>query len=245
MTGSLVVYVSVVYVSGPLTGPALLANVHRAVEAAERLRRAGLVPVVPHLGALWAMIAPGASYEDWMRMDMAILERCDAVLRLPGESVGADREVTHARELGIPVFSDEAALLLTVTGGHADRRAVGSADSRVAGRGCRRSRQNADPKQVGGTGVTDGKSAICARQSVGPRPAVHRGMNTAPLVALKVDADDLSAALHLVGDGAGQRGDDDTHRALRLLARHAEAMGEAIERLLRTADADEEETRCQ
>jgi hypothetical protein len=64
-------------------------------------------------------------------------------------------------------------------------------------------------------------------------------MNTAPLIALKVDADDLSAALHLVGDGAGQRGDEDTRRVLRLLARHAEAMGEALERLLRDDCAEE------
>ncbi len=69
-------------------------------------------------------------------------------------------------------------------------------------------------------------------------------MNPAPLIALKVDADDLSAALHLVGDGVGQRGDDDTQRVLRLLARHAEAMAEALEQILR-GDAAEEDSRCQ
>ena len=33
-----------------------------------------------------------------------LLERCDAVLRLPGESRGADLDVARARELGLPVY---------------------------------------------------------------------------------------------------------------------------------------------
>jgi len=35
-----------------------------------------------------------------------LLERCDAVLRLPGESRGADQDVAIARERGIPVYTD-------------------------------------------------------------------------------------------------------------------------------------------
>ncbi len=238
-----------VYVSGPLTKPDPFANVNRAALAAERLRRVGLVPVVPHLGVLWAMVAPGASYEDWMWIDLALLERCDAVLRLPGESAGADREVARARALGLPVFSDEGALLVAATGRHADRGEVDSQISRVGGRGCRRGRPRADLSQVGSdrasVGSDDGKSATCARLSSGPDLAPPRPMNTAPLIALKTDADDLCAALHLVAEGAGQHGDDDTRRTLRLLARHAEAMGEALERMLVAADGAEEETRCQ
>ena len=33
-----------------------------------------------------------------------LLERCDAVLRLPGESRGADQDVAIARGRGIPVY---------------------------------------------------------------------------------------------------------------------------------------------
>ena len=33
-----------------------------------------------------------------------LLERCDAVLRIPGESRGADLDVARAVELGLPVF---------------------------------------------------------------------------------------------------------------------------------------------
>lgn len=39
-----------------------------------------------------------------------LIERCDAVLRLPGASRGADLDVARARALGIPVYTDVAAL---------------------------------------------------------------------------------------------------------------------------------------
>ena len=35
-----------------------------------------------------------------------LLERCDAVLRIPGDSRGADMDVARARALGIPVITD-------------------------------------------------------------------------------------------------------------------------------------------
>lgn len=47
----------------------------------------------------------------WLAMDCAIVERCDAVLRLPGESAGADVETAHADSLGIPVFHSLSAVL--------------------------------------------------------------------------------------------------------------------------------------
>jgi len=34
-----------------------------------------------------------------------LLERCDAILRIPGESTGADLDVQRARELGLRVFA--------------------------------------------------------------------------------------------------------------------------------------------
>lgn len=93
-----------VYVAGPITKGDPFENVRLAVQVGERLRKLGIVPIIPHLSAFWAMIAPGASYEDWMTLDLALISRCDAVLRLPGESSGADREVAHALDLGKPVY---------------------------------------------------------------------------------------------------------------------------------------------
>lgn len=37
-----------------------------------------------------------------------LLERCDAVLRIPGESKGADLDVQRARQLGLRVFTELA-----------------------------------------------------------------------------------------------------------------------------------------
>ena len=97
----------VVYVSGPISQGNWLINIRLAVQSGERLRRAGFVPLVPHLIALAELCGSDATYEDWLALDLALLERCDALLRLPGPSVGADREVEHARALGLPVFFNE------------------------------------------------------------------------------------------------------------------------------------------
>lgn len=92
-----------IFVSGPLTHGDPFHNVHAAVHVAGALVARGFVPFLPHIYPLWDMIAP-RPYEDWMRLDLAWLEVCDAVLRLPGFSPGGDREVERARDLGIPVF---------------------------------------------------------------------------------------------------------------------------------------------
>ena len=39
-----------------------------------------------------------------------LLQRCDAVLRIPGESRGADLDVARAKALGLPVFGDVSEL---------------------------------------------------------------------------------------------------------------------------------------
>lgn len=93
-----------VYVAGPLTRGDLINNVREAVLAGERLRSGGIAPVIPHLTAFWHFLTPN-NYEAWMDYDFAVLSRCDGLLRVPGDSPGADREVAFARERGIPVFA--------------------------------------------------------------------------------------------------------------------------------------------
>ena len=80
-----------------------------AVLAADRLLRKGHIPYVPHLTHLWHMIVPHL-YEDWLTLDKEWLKICDAVLRLPGESHGADDEVKTAECLGIPVYYSEVSI---------------------------------------------------------------------------------------------------------------------------------------
>ena len=92
-----------VYVAGPYSKGHVNENVRAAVEAGERLLKAGHTPYIPHLNHLWDLLFP-APYEQWMRLDLEWLLQCEVVLRLPGESAGADLEVATADQLGIPVF---------------------------------------------------------------------------------------------------------------------------------------------
>ena len=104
-----------VYIAGPYTLPDPVANTRRAVHFAERLFSEGKVtPVVPHLTMLWHFILPH-SLEWWYRYDIELLAHCDALLRLPGESAGADREVAFARENLIPVFHSISVLNANIT----------------------------------------------------------------------------------------------------------------------------------
>lgn len=94
----------VVYIAGPITKPDPILNTNIAVSISDELYTSGVcVPVIPHMNIVWHMIIPHDN-EYWYAYDIHILKRCDALLRLPGESVGADREIEAAKENGIPVF---------------------------------------------------------------------------------------------------------------------------------------------
>lgn len=91
-----------VYVAGPISRDPI-GGARIAIQAAAALADAGLAPYVPQLCVLWELVSPRA-YADWMGIGFAWLRKCDVVLRLPGESKGADLEVAEAERLGIPVF---------------------------------------------------------------------------------------------------------------------------------------------
>jgi hypothetical protein len=112
-----------VYIAGPISQGELWKNVNQATEAFIQLAKAGLAPFCPQWSvyakkcgnANWGnadrTICYGTrngndemTHEEWIRLDLAWVSVSDAVLRLPGASTGADREVDHAVRLGIPVF---------------------------------------------------------------------------------------------------------------------------------------------
>lgn len=93
-----------VYVAGPYTKPDPAQNSAHAIRRCTELLDSGLVlPYCPHLSILWDMLTP-RPYETWLGLDLDIIEHCQALYRIRGESSGADREVARARELGLPVF---------------------------------------------------------------------------------------------------------------------------------------------
>ena len=93
-----------VYIAAPYSLGDAFANVRGAIDIAEILRAKGYQVFVPHLFAFWNFIHPH-SWQEWMALDLAWLERCDVLFRVPGESLGAEWEVERARELGIPVVA--------------------------------------------------------------------------------------------------------------------------------------------
>lgn len=92
-----------VFISSPYTIGDKQENVDRQREMAHILADYGYCPVPPlvlgHYLEQWRS-RPEDEYIAW---DIALLAKCDAVLRLEGESVGADLETKYARHLGIPV----------------------------------------------------------------------------------------------------------------------------------------------
>jgi hypothetical protein len=94
-----------VFISGPMAIGHRGTNLRSAIAAADRLIEIGCTPHVPHLSWFWDDLSPHP-YEEWMQLDFEWIAVCDALLRLPGESTGADRECAFAREEGLPVFED-------------------------------------------------------------------------------------------------------------------------------------------
>lgn len=99
-----------VYIAGPYTKGDVAANVRAAMDAADGVLAAGFIPFIPHLTHFWHLVNP-RRYEFWLVYDTEWLRVCDAVLRLPDESYGADKEVELALKLGLPVFHSIAGLL--------------------------------------------------------------------------------------------------------------------------------------
>ena len=112
-----------VYIAGPISKGDLATNIKRGTDAALALLRAGYSPLCPMLTCYMDGCDPSACAgvgdpEIWYDSDASWVAVSDCVLRLPGNSVGADGEVSLADRLGIPVFHSLAALC----DGEPDRR---------------------------------------------------------------------------------------------------------------------------
>lgn len=95
-----------IYLAAPYTNPDPVMNTRTAIRVATLLVDDGrCTPIVPHLTMFWHLVAP-RPIEYWYAYDLEVMARCDYVLRLAGESTGADAEVKEAHRLGIPVVYD-------------------------------------------------------------------------------------------------------------------------------------------
>lgn len=112
MTKPLLILIAGPYRSGTGDDPALLAaNLRALEEAAWPIFRAGHLPMIGEWVALPVMRGAGStrvgdpvSEQVLYPTAERLLQHCDAVLRLPGTSTGADQDVRIARERGLPVY---------------------------------------------------------------------------------------------------------------------------------------------
>lgn len=94
-----------IYIAGPISVGDYLANIGSGIDVGERVARMGLVPFIPHLDILWLLRHPKKkTWEERLQYDEQVILRCDAIIRIPGESRGADREEAFAKRHRIPVF---------------------------------------------------------------------------------------------------------------------------------------------
>ena len=96
-----------IYIAGPLGTGDREADVRAAIEAGDELLTHGFAPYIPHLNHYWHEVFPH-EWEEWMQLDKEWLLLCDAVVRLFGESKGADIECEVARGIPIPVYGSVA-----------------------------------------------------------------------------------------------------------------------------------------
>ena len=92
-----------VYIASPYTLGDVAVNVKIQIDAANKLMNKGFAPFAPLYSHFQHMVHP-RPYQDWINIDLEWLKVCDCVLRLDGESSGADGEVNLAKELNIPVY---------------------------------------------------------------------------------------------------------------------------------------------
>jgi len=96
------------YRSGSVDPDVWAANLGVLNQAAVALFRAGHVPVIGVNMALPMVVAAGgadAAYREIMTpLSVALVDRCDACLRIGGPSWGADEEVDRFRAAGRPVY---------------------------------------------------------------------------------------------------------------------------------------------
>ncbi len=91
-----------VYIASPYTIGDVAVNVKTQMDVANQLMDLGFAPFIPLYSHFQHMAHP-RPYEYWLKLDLEWISSCDYVLRLPGESNGADGEVEYARSKNIPV----------------------------------------------------------------------------------------------------------------------------------------------
>ena len=92
-----------VYIASPYTLGDVDSNVLVQIDAFADLMEIGCIPFAPLHYHFQHLVHP-KGYEQWMELCFEWIPVCDCLLRLPGKSDGADKEVELAKTLGKPIF---------------------------------------------------------------------------------------------------------------------------------------------
>ena len=93
-----------VYLSGPITKGDRNWNQYQANVAHKLLLEAGYAVLNPMPTGVLPFAWDGSiDHATWLESDKSFVSVCHLVVRLPGESIGADDETSYADSLGIPV----------------------------------------------------------------------------------------------------------------------------------------------
>ena len=94
-----------IYIAGPYTKGDTAMNVRASIFAQDYIEATlGHMAYNPLLSHFQHLLIPHTDVNYWYEKDILWLKECDAILRLTGESTGADREVEIARELGLKIY---------------------------------------------------------------------------------------------------------------------------------------------
>jgi hypothetical protein len=113
MSKPMLILIAGPYRSGTGDDPGrMAANLTRLEEAAWPIFRSGHVPMIGEWVALPVLASAGGfgpldplAEQVMYPTAERLLQHCDAVLRLPGESQGADQDVAIAQQRGLPVYT--------------------------------------------------------------------------------------------------------------------------------------------
>jgi nucleoside 2-deoxyribosyltransferase len=96
-----------IYISGKYSDGIIIKNIEKAEAAAVRLMRAGFDVICPHKNTSGYEKYEDIPYEQYIEMDLNILERCDGIYMLDNwrESKGAKTEFEYAAHHCIPIIS--------------------------------------------------------------------------------------------------------------------------------------------
>ena len=94
---------TVVYLACPMTKGGFTNNTRNCLRIAQELKVKGYSPIAPVLTWFWDLVYP-ESLDDWLQYDFGLIAVSDCVLRLKGESQGADAELVYAVRNDVPIF---------------------------------------------------------------------------------------------------------------------------------------------